>query len=93
MLCGIFGNISQEDIKATVDAVPALVAPGGVVVWTRGGFDPDLRPHIRQWFLDAGLTEVAFDGDPEPFGVGVARFPDSAEATGSVPPRLFTFVR
>jgi hypothetical protein len=91
MLCGIFGNISHDDIRATINAVPALLAPGGLVVWTRGRFDDDLRPQIRRWFVEAGLREVSFDGEPEPFGVGVARRPESMATTATMPPRLFTF--
>ena len=74
LLCGIFGNISEADIRATVDAVPSMLAPAGTVIWTRGRYEGnDLRPVIRRWFTDAGLLELAFDGEPDRFGVGVAR--------------------
>ncbi len=74
LLCGIFGNISAADIRVTVGAVPAMLAAGGTVIWTRGRYQgTDLRPVVRGWFTDAGLTELTFDGEPEPFGVGVAR--------------------
>jgi hypothetical protein len=55
LLCGIFGNISWSDIVRTVEAVPALLAAGGHVVWTCGAADPDLRPAVRQLFTDSGL--------------------------------------
>lgn len=48
MLCGIFGNVSEQGIKATVSGTPALLRDGGAVIWTRGATDPDLRPAIRQ---------------------------------------------
>lgn len=92
LLCGIFGNIDEQDIQATIAAVPALVAPGGFVIWTRGRSEPDLRPCIREWFSDAGLSEVSFDGAPETFGVGVARMPIRGLGETPVPRRLFTFV-
>ena len=45
LLCGIFGNVPDEDIRRTVAAVPLLLAPDGIAIWTRGRFDgPDLRP-------------------------------------------------
>ena len=93
LLCGIFGNVSEADIRRTVAAVPGMLTPGGTVIWTRGRFadDIDLRPDVRRWFTDAGLEEVAFDGEPESFGVGVARRPRSTAVTGEAPPRLFTF--
>lgn len=94
LLCGIFGNISTEDIKTTIASVPSLLAPGGFVIWTRGNQEPDLRERIRQWFVEAGLDEVSFDGHPEPFGVGVSRRIEPRPAVeATLRPRLFTFVR
>jgi len=94
LLCGIFGNISTADIHATVTAVPSMLATGGTVIWTRGWFaHEDLRPTIRDWFAHAGLNEVAFDGDPERFGVGVASASNEPASKRIVPSRLFTFTR
>lgn len=94
LLCGIFGNISADDIQATIAAAPSMLAPGGTAIWTRGWFaEVDLRATIRRWFIEAGLSEVAFYGDPERFGVGVARATKnelSARPTGA---RLFSFIR
>jgi hypothetical protein len=93
MLCGIFGNVSQDDIHAAVDATPALLTPGGAVIWTRGhrGDAADLRPRIRQWFAEAGLEEVAYDEEEVGYGVGVHRVTARA-AVGAMPERLFSFV-
>jgi len=92
LLCGIFGNISPEDIRATVAAVPRMLVAGGTAMWTRGRFTgEDLRPLIRQWFVDEGCTEVAFDSDPGSFGVGVARLDTPRPAP--LADRLFTFIR
>lgn len=95
LLCGIFGNISDEDIRTTVAATPSMLASNGTVIWTRGRRRKDgvdLRPAIRRWFAEAGLRELSFDGDPESYGVGVAR-----AGHRSPPPRhsdrLFTFDR
>lgn len=94
LLCGIFGNVPTAHVRSTIDAVPAMLAPDGMVIWTRGWFrSEDLRPQVRQWFLDAGVDEIAFDGHPERFGVGVAR---AAATTPTQPPatgQLFGFVR
>ena len=92
LLCGIFGNVSQEDIRTTISAIPALVASEGMVIWTRGRSEPDLRPRIRSSFTAAGLHEVSFDGDPEPFGVGVARVTNPDPTTRFLPQHLFTFL-
>ena len=94
LLCGIFGNVSDEDLRRTVAAVPLLLARDGIVIWTRGRLDgPDLRPAVRAWFREAGLTEVAFDEEAEGYGVGVARAGDEAPTADALPDPLFTFVR
>lgn len=94
LLCGIFGNVSERDIQRTVSAAPGMLRRGGRVIWTRGRFEgEDLRPAVRRWFLETGFEELAYDGEPEPFGVGVARWTGPARAGGELPERLFTFVR
>jgi len=92
MLCGIFGNITEADIRATIDAVPAMLRPQGFVLWTRGNQDPELRPTIRQWFTDMGAREISYDGEPEAYGVGVSQTRDTAPDR-PLPDPLFTFVR
>jgi hypothetical protein len=93
LLCGIFGNISEEDIRATVAAIRAMLIVGGLVVWTRGKSDRDIRALVRAWFAEEGLEELSFDGDPEPFGVGVGRLTAGAAPAPALPERLFTFTR
>ena len=74
LLCGIFGNISDADVRTTVEATPQLCAPGAEVIWTRHRNDPDLTPSIRGWFAEAGFQEVAFVApDTDPWSVGVHR--------------------
>jgi hypothetical protein len=90
--CGIFGNISNHDIEATVTALPSLCAPDALVLWTRHRLPPDLTPAIRSWFEEAGFREEAFDTSDDGFmSVGAHRLMDapSALAVGS---RLFTFL-
>ncbi len=40
LLCGIFGNVAEDDIKKTVAATPALLRDYGTVIWTRGSTNP-----------------------------------------------------
>ncbi|HEX6539876.1 MAG TPA: class I SAM-dependent methyltransferase [Candidatus Dormibacteraeota bacterium] len=60
LVCGVFGNVTDEDVHNTVARLPELCAPGATVVWTRGRFEPDLTPAIRSWFGDAGFAEIDF---------------------------------
>lgn len=74
LLCGIFGNVSDEDIDYTVRNASRLCAPGATVLWTRGRWEPDLTPAIRRWFNASGFEELAFDSDgPNGFSVGTNR--------------------
>ena len=90
--CGIFGNITDSDIQATVAALPGLCAPGALVLWTRHRVPPDLTPAIRSWFAAAGFREEAFDTSRDGFmSVGAHRL--TGEPAALVPgQRLFTFV-
>jgi hypothetical protein len=93
LLCGVFGNLAHEHVRPVIDTVPRFVSPGGYVLWTRGGSEPDRRPELRSWFVQAGMEEVAFDGAPALYGVGLHRRPfgtPQAELP-EVPARLFTF--
>jgi hypothetical protein len=93
MLCGIFGNVSLDDVQATIREVPGLLNDGGHVIWTRGYFDEeaDVRPQVRQWFTDAGLNETSFDAEPTGYGVGVNAFSGRTQPV-TLPDPLFTFV-
>src|ERR1700749_1326494 len=90
--CGIFGNISDSDIQATVAALPSLCAPGALVLWTRHRRPPDLTPAIRSWFGEAGFREEAFDASTDGFmSVGAHRL--AGEPAALMPgQRLFTFL-
>jgi hypothetical protein len=99
MLCGVFGNVRDDDVAATVAALPSMLAPGGVVLWTRGRFvdrDPsrvegDPAEWVRSLFTTGGFAEEAFvSPDEAGFRVGVHRWP--GPTTGTLPDRLFTFV-
>jgi hypothetical protein len=92
LACGVFGNITDDDIHRTVLSLPALCARDATVIWTRHRRPPDLTPTIREWFEGAGFEEVAFDAPGTTFfGVGAHRFvgePKPLEAGE----RMFTFV-
>jgi hypothetical protein len=91
LLAGVFGNISDEDVRRTVGALPQLCAAGATVIWTRSRREPDLTPAVRSWFSDAGFLELAFHAPPGMlFSVGVHHFagrPRPLDPSGV----LFTF--
>ncbi len=97
LLCGIFGNISDSDVRATIQAAPQLCGPRAEVIWTRHRRDPDLTPSIRKWFAAAGFDEIAFvapEGDEwfAQWSVGVHRLAREPQPlkTGR---HWFTFIR
>ena len=92
LLCGIFGNVSEEDIKRTIEASAVMCAPGATVIWTRHRRPPDVTVQIRAWFAASGFDEVAFDapGPSTMIGLGANRLRRAAAA--GLPDRpLFTF--
>lgn len=73
-VCGVFGNISDEDVHGMIDALPMLCAPGATVIWTRHRRSPDLTPSIRDWFDASGFEAAGFiSPGPDRFAVGVHR--------------------
>jgi hypothetical protein len=92
LACGVFGNITDEAIRHTIDCLPTLCAPGATVIWTRGNRPPDRRAAVRQWFDERGFEELFFRGEPEEFGVGAHRLVgDPAPFDPGL--KLFTFIR
>jgi hypothetical protein len=90
--CGVFGNISDEDVERTIRASPALCAPGATLIWTRHRREPDLTDAIRRWYRESGFEEVAFEAVPDSDGsVGVVRY--AGEPQPLIDGPLFTFNR
>jgi hypothetical protein len=91
LLAGVLGNISDRDVNATINALPALCASDAAVIWTRTRRAPDLTPAVRRWFTDAGFHEQAFHAPPEVlFSLGVHQLhspPLKPPPSG----RIFTF--
>jgi hypothetical protein len=92
LVCGVFGNVTDADIRRTVQQLPRLCQPGATVIWTRHRKPPDVTPAIRDWFTENGFEELAFDvAEGFLFGVGTHRL------TGEALPyqrdvRLFEFL-
>lgn len=94
LACGIFGNISDDDIRRCIAHLPMLCAPGATVLWTRyANPQNNIIPRIGAWFAESGFEEIAIDvPDGETYRVGAHRLVVA-------PPRLargvtlFTFTR
>jgi Putative methyltransferase len=91
LACGVFGNITDEDVARTIRCCASLCAAGGTVVWTRGRGEPDLVPQICDWFEGEGFELLGVSEPAMRWGVGAHRF---AGTPGPLPAgeRLFTFV-
>ena len=93
LLCGIFGNIADDDVRRTIAATPQLCNENAVVIWTRHRQDPDLTPRIREWFREHGFQEEHFDApDHAIYSVGVHRFLGAPKPL-EPEQRLFTFIK
>ena len=88
LACGVFGNITDEDVARTIRCCAGLCAPGGTVVWTRGRGEPDLVPQICDWFAAEGfeLLGVSEPADvPEPRATGGSARTGLPERPGRCP--------
>jgi hypothetical protein len=93
LACGIFGNVSNDDVHRTVAMLPGLCAEEALVVWTRGRGGTDPTPQIRLWFSENRFAEREWHApDDADYSVGVHQLVGAP--TPLEPGRgLFTFVR
>lgn len=89
--CGVFGNVSAGDVRASLRAFGGVVATGGHVVWTRHRGAPDQTPLIREWFSDSGFEEVSFEGIPGSLAAVGCHRRDARSMLDPLPDPLFTF--
>jgi hypothetical protein len=92
LVCGVFGNISNDDIERTIDACAQFCRTGATLIWTRHRDEPDLVPQICAWFEERGFERVWLSDREEGFGVGVHRFVGEPRPL-VLGQQLFTFVR
>jgi hypothetical protein len=94
LACGIFGNISDQDLERTVRNLSMLCWTGASVIWTRHRNEPDLTARIRSWFAESGFEELSFDAidNESKSGIGTVRL--IADPVPFQPGfRFFTFTR
>ena len=92
LVCGVFGNIDDDNMRRTVHLLPMLCATGAHVIWTRHRRPPDATPDLRKLFADTQFEEVVFVAPVDSmFTVGMHRF-EGTPAPFKPHARLFDFV-
>jgi len=91
LLCGVFGNITDQDVERTIAHCPQLCGSGATLIWTRHRRAPDLVPQICRWFEEQGFERQWLSDPEERWGVGVHRFVGQPLPLASNR-RMFTFV-
>jgi hypothetical protein len=92
LACGIFGNVTDEDVARTVRFMPELCAPGAWVIWTRVPRGDAILDDIQGWFTGAGFEPRALViGEGDLFGVGAVQF-RGAPTQLTPGTRLFDFI-
>jgi len=101
LACGMFGNMTDDNVQRMVGYCAQLCAHGGTVVWTRGRWTPDLVPQICDWFAARGFEPLwvfdpaagwgaaahRFTGTPAPLEPGTRMFTFAAHRPHPDPPR------
>ncbi|MEV6968041.1 class I SAM-dependent methyltransferase [Hamadaea sp. NPDC051192] len=84
ILAGVFGNISDAGVKATIGFLPQQCAENATIIWTRTRRAPDLTGASRGWLGAEGFAEWAFHAPDEVlFSVGCPRVHRAAAAVDS----------
>lgn len=96
LMVGIFGNISDADIRRTVLVCPQLCGEGATLVWSRGLDAADSNDAIREWFVEAGFDELDYafydEGNGGGPALGAVRYDGRPQSLVPGAP-LFTFLR
>jgi SAM-dependent methyltransferase len=78
IMMGIFGNISNDDVRRTIQTAPRLCRPGAVLLWSRSTDGVDWNRSVRGWLIKAGFSELdykEFDhAQGERAALGAARY-------------------
>jgi len=83
LICGVFGNIAEDDIAKTIENLPKLCKQGTRVIWTRHLRAPDRTKMIRDVFHNNGFNELSFvTTNDNSYGVGTQMFTSSTPAIG-----------
>lgn len=92
--CGIFGNISLDDIERTIRFLPAMCAPGAHVVWTRHPRQEGVIESIEEWLEEAGFERDALViAEDASYGVGSAHLIGEPSRPPQREQQLFRFIR
>ena len=91
LMCGVFGNIPDKDIRQTITLSRQLCNQGGRLIWTRHRRNPDMVPQICEWFKVEGFEQELSASADENYGVVTHRYLKTTQPfTPSV--RMFEFV-
>ncbi len=94
MMCGVLGNVSDDDARRILTGAALMLQRGGTMIWTRGNHgsgDEDPSEWLRGLLLDAGWEERSFvRPDDASYRVGVHTW--QGISSGFLADRLFSFV-
>jgi Putative methyltransferase len=62
LACGLFGNMTDAHIEATIGYCAQLCAMNGTVIWTRARWAPDLVPQVCAWFEERDFEQAWLSG-------------------------------
>ncbi|MFN3911427.1 class I SAM-dependent methyltransferase family protein [Hyphomonas sp.] len=92
LLCGIFGNIVDEDIKRAINVCWQLCQTRGTVIWTRHRRAPDMVPEICKWFEQCDFERIWVSVSDPDFAVGAHRFSGRSQPL-VLGEKIFDFLR
>ena len=91
LLCGVLGNITDEDGERLLGHCTRLCRSGGTVVWTRNRKAPDLVPRICGWLEQRGFERLWVSEPSITASVGAHRFTEEPRQLPSGQ-RMFEFI-
>jgi len=93
LLCGVFGNISKEDVEHIIRTLPQFSKKETTVIWTQNLRKPELVTTTRELFHAFNFDEISFKTtDDSSYGVGVHSYAGKTKEL-NIDNKLFTFIK
>lgn len=93
LLCGVFGNISDTDIRTTIELLPQLSKKGTKIIWTRHLRQPHAVRIIQNLFIASNFSEIDFKiTDDRSYAIATYEFVGSPKPLNE-DAQLFTFIK
>ena len=92
IIAGVFGHLSDDDIRGTIMVLPGMCNPNATVLWTRRRRPFGILKDVARWFEEAHFSALpSFSREKTNTYIGAHRYIGEARPFNAAQ-KLFTFI-